>query len=106
MMVFGLKLRVRVFFVFFFFFFLIHSCLVSANTFTYLGLCSDYALIIQFTRIYFSTRKNLGGSNDEQLPLNHQQILPSTLSHEFFPSSVSHPNQIILLILASVMHSI
>jgi hypothetical protein len=87
----------------------------SANTFInnyHLGLCADYALIIQFTRIYFLTRKNLREANDEQLPLNNSEqfllsVSQNDLSYdEFFPDSVSHPNQVILLILGSVAHLI
>ncbi|CAG8518896.1 7285_t:CDS:2 [Funneliformis mosseae] len=74
------------------------------------GLCPDYAIIIQFVRVYFSTRKNLREANDEQLPLNNQ-ALPSVSQNkfsidEFFPNYVSHPNQIILLILGSIIHLI
>ncbi|RGB37780.1 hypothetical protein C1646_813117 [Rhizophagus diaphanus] len=76
------------------------------------GLCADYAVIIQFIRIYFSTRKNLREANDEQLPLNtdEQVILPTSTNKisydEFFPDSVSHPDQLILLILGSIAHLI
>ncbi|CAI2184979.1 14011_t:CDS:2, partial [Funneliformis geosporum] len=74
------------------------------------GLCSDYALIIQFVRVYLSTRKNLREAYDEQLPLNNP-VLPSASQNkfsydEFFPNNVSHPNQIILLILGSITHLI
>jgi len=76
------------------------------------GLCADYALIIQYTRIYFLTRKNLRETNEEQLPLNiDEQAILSTSENdisydEFFPNSVSHPYQLILLILGSIAHLI
>ena len=69
-------------------------------------------MIIQFTRIYFLTRKNLREANDEQLPLsiNEQAILSTSKNEisydEFFPNRVSHPDQLILLIIASVAHLI
>ncbi|RIA96458.1 hypothetical protein C1645_381906 [Glomus cerebriforme] len=70
------------------------------------GLCSDYALIIQFIRIYFITRKNLCEAIDEQLPLNNNEQTISSQIDEFFPNSISHPDQLILLILASIVHVI
>ncbi|GES76753.1 hypothetical protein GLOIN_2v1564425 [Rhizophagus clarus] len=76
------------------------------------GLCADYAVIVQFIRIYFLTRKNLREVNDEQLPLNTDELVIHSTSKnkisfdEFFPDSVSHPDQLILLILASIVHLI
>lgn len=92
----------------------LYSGFLFTNTFfkKNLGLCADYALIVQFIRIYFLTRENLREESDEQLPLNtDDQVIHSTSENkisfdEFFPDSVSHPNQLILLILASILHLI
>ncbi|KAG9293886.1 hypothetical protein G9A89_019224 [Geosiphon pyriformis] len=85
--------------------------------FKWQGLCSDWALIIQFTRLYYGTQKNLK-ENGTSLPIftstsEQGEIQSSSLGelipeeqYNFFPTSVHHPRPLILLILAAIIHII
>ncbi|CAG8644817.1 4344_t:CDS:1 [Funneliformis mosseae] len=86
------------------------------------GLCSDYALVIQFTRMYLNTRKGYGDEtyqrlldieNPRQNQPNRESIsseieeIDQTNQNEYGSiGSVGYfrPNYVILLILASLTH--
>ncbi|CAG8454005.1 12715_t:CDS:2 [Ambispora leptoticha] len=81
--------------------------------FKFQGLCSDWALVIQFTRLYYVTKKNLrDNALPTTLPTEEQEeiLLPSSVElntdedYRFYPNIVDHPRPLILLIIASFIH--
>jgi len=79
------------------------------------GLCSDYALVIQFTRIYFNTRKEYGDESHQRLFDPERPRRDNTSEESVVSESEQindrtvgyfHPNYTLLLILASSFHVI
>ncbi|CAG8519201.1 2109_t:CDS:2 [Paraglomus occultum] len=69
------------------------------------GLCTDWAVWLQFTRVYLTTRKYLGSEPSAQIPF----ALPPAVNNpndEFYPQIVEHPHQLLLLVLGSFIHVI
>ena len=72
----------------------------------YAGLCTDWALWLQFTRIYLTTRKNLGDEPSAQIPFNAPPPVVSNSNDQLYPQTVDHPHQLLLLVLGSFIHVI
>ncbi|CAI2179758.1 2873_t:CDS:2 [Funneliformis geosporum] len=69
------------------------------------GLCFDYALVIEFVRIYITTKKHLRDAGNDTLPLNSEEIDDDDNIRKLLPDTFNHhPKQIIFLILASGAH--
>jgi len=71
----------------------------------------DFAFFIEFVRIYIATKKHLHDSGNEILPLNideiddHGEIDDSDNdTRTLCPTSVDHPKQLWLLMIASGVH--
>jgi hypothetical protein len=77
------------------------------------GLCSDYALVIQFTRIYFNTRKEYGDESHQRLFDPERPRSDNTRGENAVPESETiddrafgpfKPCYTLLLVLASSFH--
>lgn len=69
------------------------------------GLCFDWALIIEFTRIYLTTLHELkhGGANNDNL----NELIENedgSSHHKSFHPTILHPQQLLLLIFGSIFH--
>src|SRR6185312_13725450 len=80
--------------------------LLTRLYFCHTGLCTDWAFWLQFTRIYLTTRKNLGSDTSAQIPFNTSPPVANDSNNEFYPRIVEHPQQLLLLVLGSFIHVI
>ncbi|CAG8654105.1 10476_t:CDS:2, partial [Funneliformis mosseae] len=74
---------------------------IDALFFKIQGLCMDYALVIEFVRIYISTKNHQDAGKDE-LPLDNDDYNDN--QSKLLPITFNHHNSIIFLILASSAH--
>ncbi|CAG8661932.1 956_t:CDS:2, partial [Paraglomus brasilianum] len=73
---------------------------IDAVFFKVQGLAVDFALVIEFTRVFINTKKNLNEQAELQLPLNTDENRDG--DNDAF--AVRHPRQWLLMISAAVVH--
>ncbi|CAG8455384.1 6921_t:CDS:2 [Acaulospora morrowiae] len=67
------------------------------------GLCSDFAICIQFTRTYFATKAQMRTDAAERDPIHSEEMSTEERNSRHDPI-VYFPHQLLLLILASLVH--
>ena len=75
----------------------------------WIGLCMDFALTIEFVRIYIATKEHIREAGRDTLPLTDDDVNndngDDALHKQFIrPATINHPNQLLLLIAASGVH--
>ncbi|CAG8576932.1 8092_t:CDS:2 [Funneliformis mosseae] len=78
---------------------------IDALFFKIQGLSMDYALVIEFVRVFITTKKHLQDAGNETLPLKSEEIHDNN-TRKLLPTTFNHPRHIIFLILASSAHAI
>ncbi|CAG8445818.1 5588_t:CDS:2 [Diversispora eburnea] len=77
----------------------------DAGWFKLQGLTFDWALIIEFIRIYVHTRNVIKHNRDNLLGLDQDEIEnEEDNTHSYFPIVTNHPQQLLLLIFAATVH--
>nr|CAG8446972.1 8683_t:CDS:10 [Entrophospora candida] len=82
----------------------------DAIWFKWQGFCSDFAILIVFTRIYLSTSEYVREQTSAQLPIiddedmNMENSSSRNEENSIAPKIINHPNQLLLLCFASFIH--
>jgi len=81
----------------------------DAFFFKFQGLCMDFALAIEFVRIYIATKEHIREAGRDTLPLTDDDVNDDNngdvLRRQCIrPATINHPNQLIVLIAASSVH--
>jgi len=85
---------------------------VDAAFFKFQGLCMDFALVIEYIRIFITTKEHIRDAGRDTLPLNVDDDDNNDNNNDYrrsspiWPTTIDHPNHIWLLIIAAGFHLI
>ncbi|CAI2179756.1 2872_t:CDS:2 [Funneliformis geosporum] len=78
---------------------------IDALVFKVQGLTFDFALVIEFVRIYITTINHLRDAGKVKIPSNSEEIVDNDKTRKSLSAIFNqHPKQLIFLILASIIH--